>query len=116
MYTMQQHYILFFAPNSFYFSKKTYFTEHMKIIFHQISARLSNHEDVIIEANRDFQSLKSTAKSISSPQRLPSESNTEDYSSTHERPQKKVNAGWYRAFRFASGSYERRYHKWFDNS
>lgn len=82
--------VLFFASNSFYFSKKkSYFTEHMKIIFHQISARLSNHEDVIIEANRDFQSLKSTAKSISSPQRLPFESNTEDYSSTHERPQKK---------------------------
>lgn len=80
----------------------------MKIIFHRISVRLSNHRDVIIEANRDFQSLKSTAKSISSSPRLPSESNAEDYSSTHERPQKKVSADWYRAFRFASGSYERR--------
>lgn len=69
-----------------------YFTEHTKIIFYQISEKLSNHEDVIIEANRDIQSLKSTAKSISSPPRLPSESNTEDYSSTHERPQKKVSA------------------------
>lgn len=90
----------------------------MKIIFHWISKKLSNLEDVIIEANCDFQSLKSTAKSIYSPPRLPLESNTEDCSNIHERPRKKKRR-LILCFSIRVRlvvNVDRRYHKWCDNS